>query len=225
MLGVVGNPGHRPRNQQEMLRKFAGNAFVHRIVQGQFQSHAHERQAVEGHPAGPIRLIDHSTIGKWLASVHHSNVVQTQKSSLKNIPPFRIFSIHPPLKVQHHLVEELFQKAQVSNISTGFAIHLKDAPNSPRVHGGIDIIEVPFIGWKLPIGVHKPLGCQEPQLLLGKTRIHQSQRQAMKRQIPGGIPGIFPFVWHGDHVQVVEMIPIFISPATAGRCGIPSIPL
>ena len=33
----------------------------------------------------------------------------------------------------------------------------------------------------------------------------------MKSQIPGGVPRVFPLVWHGDHVGVVEMGPFMVS--------------
>ena len=33
----------------------------------------------------------------------------------------------------------------------------------------------------------------------------------MKGEIPGRIPGIFPFVWHGDHITVVHVMPVLIS--------------
>ena len=34
----------------------------------------------------------------------------------------------------------------------------------------------------------------------------------MKGQIPGGRPGIFPLVWHGNDIKVVQVFPIAIAP-------------
>ena len=39
----------------------------------------------------------------------------------------------------------------------------------------------------------------------------KGKRNAMKRQVPGGVPGIFPFVRHGDDIFVVEVWPIVIT--------------
>ena len=33
----------------------------------------------------------------------------------------------------------------------------------------------------------------------------------MKCQVPSGIPGIFPFVWHGNHVRIVQVRPLVIA--------------
>ena len=59
--------------------------------------------------------------------------------------------------------------------------------------------------------MHVPLTEHQDQLFLGKGRIHQRQRNAVKREIPGGIPGILPLVRHGDDVGVVDMRPIRVA--------------
>src|SRR3989442_6220911 len=45
--------------------------------------------------------------------------------------------------------------------------------------------------------------------------IDQRERDAMESQIPSGIPGILPFVRHGDDVGVVEMGPLAIAAPAA----------
>ena len=45
------------------------------------------------------------------------------------------------------------------------------------------------------------------------------QRDAMKSQVPGGVPGILPFVGHGNDVGVVKMVPLVIATTAAARCG------
>ena len=47
------------------------------------------------------------------------------------------------------------------------------------------------------------------------------KRQHVKCSIPGGKPGILPFVRHRNHVPAVDMLPIVISsrPATGRRHG------
>ena len=49
------------------------------------------------------------------------------------------------------------------------------------------------------------------ELVLGKVEVHERQRNGMKSEIPGRIPGIFPLVGHGEHVAVEHVEPLGIS--------------
>ena len=49
------------------------------------------------------------------------------------------------------------------------------------------------------------------ELLLGEVRIHARQGDAVKCEIPGGIPGILPLVGHRNHVVVHHVIPLPIA--------------
>src|SRR2546427_5359388 len=63
--------------------------------------------------------------------------------------------------------------------------------------------------------MHVPFPQHQSQLVLGKIGIDQRERDAMESQIPSGIPGILPFVRHGDDVGVVEMGPLAIAAPAA----------
>ena len=97
------------------------------------------------------------------------------------------------------------------------AIDLKHAPGRPRVHGRIHIAERPLIGGNLAVRVHVPFAREQHELLLGEIRIDQGERDAVKRQIPGGVPGILPFVGHRDDVGIVEIAPLAVAAAQARR--------
>ncbi len=56
-----------------------------------------------------------------------------------------------------------------------------------------------------------PFAPEQEQLLLGKVGIEQSQWDAVKCQVPGGKPGIFPFIGHGDDIGRVQMAPFAIA--------------
>ena len=46
---------------------------------------------------------------------------------------------------------------------------------------------------------------------MAKRRIDERQRDTVKRQVPGGVPRIFPRVRHGEDVRIVEMSPVGIA--------------
>ena len=48
----------------------------------------------------------------------------------------------------------------------------------------------------------------QAELLLGELLIHLIERKDVECEIPGGIPGIFPFVRHGEDVGVVHVVAI-----------------
>ena len=68
--------------------------------------------------------------------------------------------------------------------------------------------------------MHVPLAGQERELLFGKIRIDQGQRDTVKGQVPSGVPGVLPLVGHGDNVGVVEVSPFAVAAGlmTLWRC-------
>src|SRR5215813_12598470 len=59
--------------------------------------------------------------------------------------------------------------------------------------------------------MHVPHAQEQEQLLLGKIWVHQSQWNAMERQVPCCEPGILPGVGHRDDIRSVEMPPFAIA--------------
>ena len=55
--------------------------------------------------------------------------------------------------------------------------------------------------------MHIPLAQHQRKLIFGEIGIYERKRNAMKREIPGRIPRIFPFVGHGDNVSVIQVGP------------------
>ena len=91
----------------------------------------------------------------------------------------------------------------------------------------IYIAKRPLVRRHLPIRMHVPLAREKHQLLLGELRIDECQRERVKCQVPGGVPGIFPLVRHRDDVGVVQMHPLVIAaaPTFGGRRNLPRIAL
>src|SRR5712691_1235186 len=104
--------------------------------------------------------------------------------------------------------------------------HFIDAPTGPRMHRGVHIREGELIGRELTVRVHVPFAQEQHKLLLGKVWIKAGQGEGVESEIPGGVPGVFPLVWHGDDITVEEMLPVVIAPVPAvrRRCRVQGIP-
>ena len=68
-----------------------------------------------------------------------------------------------------------------------------------------------FVGRNLSVGMHVPFTQHQDELLFGERRIDKRERDAVKREIPRGIPGILPFVRHRNDVGVIEVRPVRIA--------------
>src|SRR2546423_5700340 len=61
--------------------------------------------------------------------------------------------------------------------------------------------------------MHVPFVEQQQQLRFGKLDIDQRHRDTVECQVPGGIPGILPGVWHDYYIVVAKMPPSTIAAA------------
>ena len=132
----------------------------------------------------------------------------------EHVAPGRILPIHPPVEIQHQALKRLFQETAVRPAEVPF--HLVQIERRPGVHRRIHVAEVPLVGGNLPVGVGVETAQHQQQLLLGEIEIHQRQRNRMKRQVPGRVPGILPLVRHGDHVGVEHVEPFGVPHAVPG---------
>ena len=171
----------------EVLPEFAGHIFVSRILLGQFQCDRQQVQGVHRHPAGAVGLFDVAAGRQGCAAVEHADVVEPQKSALKDVHAVGVLAVHPPGEVQHQLVEDALQECAIT-FSVALLVNLVNAPCRPGVHRRIHIAECPLIGGNLSVGMHVPLAQHEHELFLGEIGIDQRQRNAVKRQVPGRIP-------------------------------------
>ncbi len=152
-------------------------------------------------------------------AVEDADVIQPQEAPLEDVVALRILAIHPPVKIQQQLVEDPFEKGAVG-LPPNALLNFIHAPRGPGVHRRVDVPERPFVGRDLAIGVHIPLAQEEGELMFRKVRVNEGQTNTVECQVPGRIPGIFPFIRHGDDVFVVDMPPVAIPPVLAfGRRG------
>jgi len=178
---------------------------------GQFRGHSHQVEGIHCHPGGSVRLLEVYTIGQRDVAVEDADVVQPEEAALEDVPLTRVFAVRPPCVVQQQLVEDAFEEDQVSIAATLPPVDLEDAPGGPCVNRRIDIAERPLVRRELPVWVHVPLAREQRELVLCELRVDQSERHAVKRQVPGGVPRVFPFVGHGDHVGVVQVQPFAVT--------------
>ena len=59
--------------------------------------------------------------------------------------------------------------------------------------------------------MHVPLAQHQHELVLGELGSTSAKRHAVKRQVPGRVPRIFPLVRHRDDVGVIQMRPLVIA--------------
>ena len=88
------------------------------------------------------------------------------------------------------------------------------------MHWGIHISKLPFVGWDLPVGMHVPLAQHEHELLFGVVGVNHGQGYAVEAEVPGGVPGILPLIGHGEHVGVIDVLPVVVASVKtlARRC-------
>ena len=203
---------------QEVLEELGGDILVHPVVLGQLQRDAHEIQGIHRHPAGAIRLIDMPAGRQLAAAVEDPDVVEPEEATLEHVAALRILAVDPPGEVQHQLVEHALQECQVALAPALLAVDLEHAPRGPGMHRWIDVPEGPLVSGYLPVRVHVPLARQEHELLLGKFCVEIRERNAVEGEVPGCVPGVFPFVRHRDDVGIVQMLPLAIATvASIGR--------
>src|SRR5205814_6562149 len=147
-------------------------------------------------------------------TIEYAGVIEPEESALEDIVTFGIFPIYPPGKSEQEFVEDRFQKCAVAFAGL-FALDLENAPGRPREHRRIYIAKVPFVGGKLAVRMLIPLANHNIELTFGKMRVDQSQWNAMKSQVPRGVPWKFPTIGHRHDALVIKMLPIEITTAPA----------
>ena len=79
-----------------------------------------------------------------------------------------------------------------------------------RVH----VAEVPLVSRDLSVRVAVERAKHQQELILGKIEVDDREREGMERQVPRGVPRVFPLVGHGDHVSIEHVEPL----------GVPRVP-
>ena len=202
-----------------MLEELAGDVLVDVIVLRELEGDAHQVERVHRHPARAVGLVDVSAGREPGAAVEDPDVVEPEEAALENVAAERVLAVHPPGEIEHELVKHALEELEIAVAAVELAVDLEHAPGGPGVHRRVHVAERPLVGRDLAVRMHVPLARQEHQLMLGEGRVDHGEGDAVKRQIPGGVPGVLPLVGHGQHVGVGEVAPLGVAalPARLGR--------
>src|SRR5271157_5822494 len=132
-----------------------------------------------------------ATSGKRCAAIEDTDVVEAEKATLEHVHAFGVLAVHPPSEVEHEFLKHALKKSAVT-FPAGLLFNFVDAPRGPCVNRRIHITKRPFVRGQLSVRMHVPFTEEENELFFGEIRIDQRQRDAVKSEIPRGIPRIFP---------------------------------
>ncbi len=142
---MTGHLVHRVRYIEEVLEELAGDIFVGDVVLGEFERDSHHVEGIGRHPARRVGLIQTPAERQLRSTIERPDVVEPEKTALKDVVAGRILAIDPPGKVHQKFLEDAFEEDVV-----GAAVHLmldlEDAIRRPGVHRRVGVAEGPFVG-------------------------------------------------------------------------------
>ena len=218
--------GHGMRDVEKVLEVFERHVLIERLVAGQFDGDREHGDAKQRHPTRAVALFEQRAVGQSLVAVETANVVHAQEAAAEHVATARVLAIDPEAEAEHLVLEHFLEEVHVAPAGL-LHFDLIDAPRRPADHGRVDVVKVPLVGRILTASMLIPFATHAQQLPLGKCRVDPRDRHAVKREIPGGIPGILPGVGHQDHVGVVQFLPARVAsvPALFGGRGLRGIAL
>ena len=181
--------------------------------------HAQHVEAVHRHPGGAVGLLDDSRRSAEACERSNTPILsRPRKPPSKMLQALRVLAVHPPGEIEQQLVEDPLEESRDRRRRRSAPVLLVDAHRRPGMDRRVDVAERPFIGRQLPVGcisrsAHKSRSC-----CLAKSGSIIDKRDAMEGEVPGGEPGIFPFVGHRDDVGGDEMAPVAVA-AVLAACG------
>ena len=100
---------------QKVFQKFRRDVLIDLVVLREFERDAQQVHAKHRHPARAVGLVDEAAGRQRRTAVKHADIVEAEKTALKNIPSLRVLAVHPPSEIQQQLVENTFEKFQVAS--------------------------------------------------------------------------------------------------------------
>ena len=208
---------------EELLVGLHGDVLVVPVFGRQFERHHRHVEREHRHPAGGVGLLQAVARRQRLRPVDDRDVVEAEEAAFEDVLAVGILAVDPPGVIQQQLVKDPLQETAIA-LAALHPFRAEGLERAERMDRRVDIAEVPLVGRDLAVRVQITIAQHQLDLVLGEVDVDQRQGAAVKRQIPGGEPGILPAVGHGDHVSRLEMLPLPIAPvaaavrAAAGTC-------
>jgi hypothetical protein len=104
------------------------------------------------HPCSAVGLLEVAAGGQLGAAVEDANVVEAEEATLEHALAQAVLSIHPPREVDEELSERALEEIEVP-LAARRLLHAVLEERRPRMHGRVDVAEVPLVGGQLTVGV------------------------------------------------------------------------
>ncbi len=127
------NVRHGARDVEEVLEELAGDILVDVVFTRQFQRDAHKAESVHRHPGSAVGLVYMSPGRQWLRAVKDADIVQAQKTTLKDVSSLSIKPVDPPGEVEHQLMEDPLQEGAIAFAAVAQLFQTIDAPSRNRI--------------------------------------------------------------------------------------------
>ena len=158
-LGVHGVPDGGEM-LDELDHQVAGGPLTGAVQDSGDAAHC---EGVGSHPTGGVRLLQSPADGQ-VGPVDGADIVQPEEAALEQVAARPVFQVDPPGEVDEELVEDTGEEVEVATAVDG-----EDFERRPRLHGRVDVAEVPLVGGQGAVGVLEPFTAKEDQLVLGEA--------------------------------------------------------
>src|SRR5215813_336867 len=169
---MLANAVHGIGDPYEVLEEVESIVLILiRIVVRQNDSNLQHVLTIKRHPRSPVRLFQRTSCRQGRATIKHTNVVEAEKPTRKDIASVGILAVYPPIEVEHQSSERAFQKLEIRSSKT--ALHFEKVKSGPRMNRRIHVAEVPLICRNLPVRVTIETAEHQQKLLFSKIEINE----------------------------------------------------
>src|SRR5689334_11820983 len=102
---VITDAIHCVGDPDELLHEPESNILVDRVVIREDQCDFQHCLTIERHPGSAICLVEMSTGRQFRTTVKDADIIQAEKTTREYVSPLGIFTVHPPVKIQHQSLE------------------------------------------------------------------------------------------------------------------------
>ena len=215
---VRARPVHRAADPKELLGELRRQVLVGRIARRQLHADLEHVLTEQRHPGRPVGLLEIAPGRQRRAAVEDADVVQAEEAALIKVLAEPVLAVRPPGEIQRQLGEGAREEREIRFAAERLLRPMQE-DRGPGMNRRVDVAEIPLVGGNLS-GRMQVKGLQHQfELALGEIDVDRRERDGVKRQVPGGEPGIFPFVRHRNDGVIDHMRPFAVPRRLAPRLG------